>query len=131
MDTNHKTADSVGYAPHRFKYVKAILIVALLALASVALSQPLVPFPETFTEYAYTIELPEGTTAISIYWYYGMEANTHMIYRSGYKRIRCCVVATEVIFVRPGTYIRTVWYERNGKVEAIRTKYVVRASWRT
>jgi hypothetical protein len=116
----------------KFQYVKALLIIALLAVASVALSQPtLTPFPETRKDYTYHIELPEGTTGIAIFWYYGMEANTHMIYRSGYKRVRCCLVETEMHFPRPGVYILTVWYDRYGKVEAMRRKYVVRRMWRT
>jgi hypothetical protein len=116
----------------KFQYVKALLIFALLAVASVALSQPtLTPFPETRKDYIYHIELPEGTTGIAIFWYYGMEANTHMIYRSGYKAVKCCVVETEMYFPRPGVYILTVWYDRYGKVEAMRVKYTVRRSWRS
>jgi len=115
----------------KFQYIKALLIFALLAVASVALSQPtLTPFPETRKDYTYHIELPEGTTGIAIFWYYGMEANTHMIYRSGYKAVKCCVVETEMYFPRPGVYILTVWYDRYGKVEVMRRKYVVRHSWR-
>jgi hypothetical protein len=115
----------------KFQYVKALLIFALLAVASVALSQPtLTPFPEARKDYTYHIELPEGTTGIAIFWYYGMEANTHMIYRSGYKAVKCCVVETEMYFPRPGVYILTVWYDRYGKVEVMRRKYVVRHSWR-
>ena len=115
-----------------FKYVKALLIVCLLAIASVALSQPtLTPFPETFTTYTYHINLPEGTTAVAIFWYWGMEANTHMVYQSGLQRVRCCVVETTMAFHRTGVWILTIWYERNGKVEAMRRKYNVRQSWRT
>lgn len=116
----------------KFKYVKAILIIALLLLASVALSQPDLPnFPQTWTDYTYHIDLPQGTTAIAIFWYYGLEANTHMVYQSGHKRIRCCRVRTEMAFSRPGVYILTIWYERDGKVDAMRRKYTVRHSWRS
>ena len=115
-----------------FKYVKAIIIICLLAIASVALSQPtLTPFPDAYTTYVYHINIPEGTTAVSIFWYYGMEANTHMVFRSGYYRVRCCVIETRMHFAQPGTYILIIWYERNGKVEAMRHKYTVRKSWRT
>jgi hypothetical protein len=114
-----------------FKYIKAIIIVLLLLLASVALSQPtLTPFPESYTQYTYHIEVPHGTTAVSIFWYYGIEANTHMIYRSGYQRVKCCVIETTMYFQRAGTYIFTMWYEQGGKVQAMRRKYAVRHSWR-
>lgn len=115
-----------------FKYIKALLIVCLLALAPVTLSQPtLVPFPETFTTYTYQIIVPEGTTAVAIFWYWGMEANTHMVYQSGHHRIRCCVIETTMAFHRTGVWILAVWYERGGKVEAMRRKYTVRPSWRS
>jgi len=115
-----------------FKYVKALLIICLLAIASVALSQPtLTRFPDTGITYTYHIVLPEGTTGVAIFWYYGMKANTHMVYRSDYVAVKCCVIETQMYFAAPGAFILTVWYDRHGKVEVMRVKYTVRRSWRT
>jgi hypothetical protein len=115
----------------KFKYVKALMIVILLALAVAALGQSttLPAFPDSHTQYRYDINMPEGTVSMVVLWYYGIEANTHMLYNSGFVKMRCCVIETDMYFPRPGAYIQTIWFDRGRGIEVWRRKYTVRKSW--
>jgi hypothetical protein len=116
------------------KYLFTILLM-FVGCAAPRQYVSLPPFPETCTDYAYLIKLPEGTTGVAIFWYYGIEANTHMIYTSGPRQIHCCNIQTEMYFPKTGVYILTVWYERNGRMvegdDVMRRKYTVRENWNT
>ena len=87
----------------------------------------LTPFPETHTEYAYRILLPEGATETAIFWYYGVERKENIIYASGVVPIKTGIVSTEMYFPQPGAYILAVYSQTKAGVKKQRFKYTVRS----
>lgn len=85
-------------------------------------------FPET-VEYEYKIVFPPNTEQVAIFWYYGWEERSRIIYESGVVNLKCCTLSTHMYFPRSGTYILTLWYENDG-LKVFRKKYTVRSPYR-
>lgn len=84
-------------------------------------------FPESHTDYRYFIRMPVSTTsAVSIYWYYGVEESSRIVYSSGYVPVRTSVVETDMHFPLPGKYILIYYCQTSNGVKKYKQIYNVR-----
>jgi hypothetical protein len=83
-------------------------------------------FPETHTDYKYYIRVSGDTEAVSIFWYYGNEDSSRMIYSSGYVPIKTQTIETDMYFPWIGTYILVYLCESEDGVKKYKQTYNVR-----
>lgn len=83
-------------------------------------------FPQSHTDYRYFIRVPLSTSAVAIYWYYGVEERSRMLYSSGYVSTKTQTIETDMYFPVPGHYILIYYCQTFDGVKKYKQTYNVR-----
>jgi hypothetical protein len=83
-------------------------------------------FPQSHTDYRYFIRVPLSTSAVAIYWYYGVEMESRMFYSSGYVPLRTSVIETNMYFPSPGKYILVYYCQTFDGIQKYKQTYNVK-----